>query len=36
MVILLMAALPAICEEFAFRGFILSGCGTWGTNGARS
>ncbi|TWT29941.1 ABC transporter permease subunit/CPBP intramembrane protease [Blastopirellula retiformator] len=24
-VILLMAALPAVCEEFAFRGFILSG-----------
>ncbi|MFI4875680.1 MAG: ABC transporter permease subunit/CPBP intramembrane protease, partial [Blastopirellula sp. JB062] len=24
-VLLLMAALPAVCEEFAFRGFILSG-----------
>ena len=32
MVVLVVAAMPAICEELAFRGFILSGCGSLGNN----
>jgi len=29
----LLAAVPAVCEELAFRGFILSGCRKLGNNG---
>ena len=32
LLILCMAAVPAVCEELAFRGFILSGCRSLGNN----
>ena len=33
LLILCVAVVPAICEELAFRGFILSGCRHLGSNG---
>ena len=36
MTLLVFAVAPALCEELAFRGFILSGLGTWDTNGGPS
>ena len=33
LLILCVAAVPAVCEELAFRGFILSGCRKFGNNG---
>ena len=32
LLILCVAAVPAVCEELAFRGFILSGCRNLGNN----
>ena len=32
LLILFLAAVPAVCEELAFRGFILSGCRNLGNN----